>query len=105
MLLTLVQDREGWSRVSRVPTVGAMFRDTSSWAGFSWHTKDAACLCKCMVVFRAELASKTKRAIAWDKTKILEDGIFLAWRDQATYFTAYKWFARVLAGKLEESEW
>ena len=90
MLLTLVQDRAGWARASRVRTVGAMFRDTSSCAGFSWHTKDAACLCKGMVVFRAELASKTKRAIDWDKTKILEDGIFLAWRDPGTYFVGYK---------------
>ena len=88
------------SRASCKKTKGGAF-----FSGFSWHTKDPTCLLKCMAVFRAEQKSQMKRAIAWHETKFLADGVFLKWRAKGQHGTAYNWFARVLAGKLKESEW
>ena len=58
-----------------------------------------------MSVFREEVASKAKRAINWEATQILPDGIYLEWRQKAQYKNAYDWFARVLHTKLNAEEW
>ena len=92
------EERDGGGR-------SVMFHDTSSWGGFSWHTADPTCLHKSVAVFREEHASKKKRAIDWDETRFLADGIFLKWHAKAQFKNAYDWFARVLYGKLTDSEW
>ena len=58
-----------------------------------------------MSVFREEVASKAKRAINWEATQILPDGIYLEWRQKAQYRNAYDWFARLLRPKLNDEEW
>ena len=58
-----------------------------------------------MSVFREEMVSKAKRAINWEATQILPDGIYLEWRQKAQYRNAYDWFARLLRPKLNDEEW
>ena len=58
-----------------------------------------------MSVFREEVASKARRAINWEATQILPDGIYLEWKTKAQWKNAYGWFARLLGPKLNAVEW